>query len=110
MVARILASCASRKSCSFLRSSGRLLARIATANNAALTRIAFGSCARESDPQPIWDAIVAGRPELFIFTGDNIYGDTADMTVMRPGVAPLHVEANFRVEGGEIVSLFLQPT
>jgi hypothetical protein len=34
----------------------------------------------------------------------------ADMTVIRPGVPPMHVEANFRVEGGEIVSLFLQPT
>lgn len=33
----------------------------------------------------------------------------ADMTVMRPGVPPMHVEANFRVENGEIVSLFLQP-
>jgi hypothetical protein len=28
---------------------------------------------------------------------------------MRPGVPSMHVEANFRVEGGEIVSLFLQP-
>ena len=34
----------------------------------------------------------------------------ADMTVIRPGVQPLHLEANFRVEGGEIVSLFLQPS
>jgi hypothetical protein len=34
----------------------------------------------------------------------------ADVTVIRPGVDPLHVEANFRVEAGEIVSLFLQPT
>jgi hypothetical protein len=33
----------------------------------------------------------------------------ADVTVMRPGVAPMHVEANFRVENGEIVSIFLQP-
>lgn len=33
----------------------------------------------------------------------------ADMTVMRPGVPPMHVEANFRVENGEIVALFLQP-
>ena len=33
----------------------------------------------------------------------------ADMTVMRPGAPSMHVEANFRVEGGEIVSLFLQP-
>jgi hypothetical protein len=34
----------------------------------------------------------------------------ADVTVIRPGIDPLHVEANFRVEGGEIVSLFLQPS
>jgi len=33
----------------------------------------------------------------------------ADMTVMRPGISPMHVEANFRVENGEIVALFLQP-
>jgi hypothetical protein len=33
----------------------------------------------------------------------------ADLTVIRPGAPPMHVEANFRVEGGEIVSLFLQP-
>ncbi|MGH2429271.1 MAG: hypothetical protein ACRDGV_10395 [Candidatus Limnocylindria bacterium] len=34
----------------------------------------------------------------------------ADVTVIRPGVQPMQVEANFRVENGEIVSLFLQPT
>ena len=33
----------------------------------------------------------------------------ADVTVIRPGVPPLHVEANFRVENGQIVALFLQP-
>ena len=33
----------------------------------------------------------------------------ADVTVMRPGVPPMNVEANFRVEAGEIVALFLQP-
>jgi alkaline phosphatase D len=70
-------------------------AQAATASNTALTRIAFGSCARESDPQPIWDAIVAGRPELFIFTGDNIYGDTADMNVMRAKYALLAAQPGF---------------
>jgi hypothetical protein len=33
----------------------------------------------------------------------------ADLTVIRPGVQPMQVEANFRVENGEIVALFLQP-
>lgn len=40
-----------------------------------LTRIAFGSCADQAKPQPIWDAVLAYRPNLFIFTGDNVYGD-----------------------------------
>ncbi len=40
-----------------------------------LSRIAFGSCANQRNPQPIWDAIHAYRPQLFIFAGDNVYGD-----------------------------------
>jgi alkaline phosphatase D len=40
-----------------------------------LTRIAFGSCADQNEPQPIWDAILRYRPDLFIFAGDNVYGD-----------------------------------
>jgi alkaline phosphatase D len=40
-----------------------------------LSRIAFGSCAKQTLPQPIWDPILAYRPDLFIFAGDNVYGD-----------------------------------
>jgi alkaline phosphatase D len=40
-----------------------------------LTRIAFGSCANQERPQPIWDAVLGYRPELFVFAGDNVYGD-----------------------------------
>jgi alkaline phosphatase D len=42
---------------------------------APLTRIAFGSCADEEKPQPIWDAVMTHRLELFLFLGDNVYGD-----------------------------------
>jgi alkaline phosphatase D len=49
----------------------------------ALQRIAFGSCAKESRPQPIWDAILALRPQLYLGLGDNIYGDTEDMDLLR---------------------------
>jgi len=48
-----------------------------------LNRIAFGSCARQDKPQPIWDAVVATRPDIFLSLGDNIYGDTQDMAVMK---------------------------
>ena len=47
-----------------------------------LTRIAFGSCAKQSKEQPIWDAINAAEPDLFVFLGDNIYADTRDPKVM----------------------------
>lgn len=54
-----------------------------------LTRIAFGSCAEQADSQPIWDAILAYKPELFIFAGDNVYGDfsTADAGPLRKAYA-----------------------
>jgi alkaline phosphatase D len=42
-----------------------------------LTRIAFGSCANEEKPQPVWDAVLAYRPQLFLFAGDNVYGDVS---------------------------------
>ncbi|MFT5422713.1 MAG: alkaline phosphatase D [Phycisphaerales bacterium] len=41
----------------------------------AMTRIAFGSCAKEDKPQPIWDVIAADDPDLFLFIGDNMYAD-----------------------------------
>jgi alkaline phosphatase D len=42
---------------------------------ASVSLIAVGSCADQSLPQPIWDAVLAGKPELFVFMGDNVYGD-----------------------------------
>ena len=48
-----------------------------------IERIACGSCAHQGRNQIIWDPIVAEKPNLFLFCGDNIYGDTDDMTVMR---------------------------
>lgn len=43
-----------------------------------LSRIAFGSCADERRPQPIWAAVNEANPQLFIFMGDNVYADSAD--------------------------------
>ena len=48
-----------------------------------LRRIAFGSCAHQDKPQPIWETIVAAKPDLFLFLGDNIYADTQDLDVMK---------------------------
>jgi len=40
-----------------------------------LTRIAFGSCLNETEDQAIWNTIAADDPDLFLFIGDNVYGD-----------------------------------
>ncbi|XP_020263193.1 uncharacterized protein LOC109839102 isoform X2 [Asparagus officinalis] len=46
-----------------------------SASPAVVSRIAFGSCANQSADQPIWNAIIDFDPQLFIWLGDNIYGD-----------------------------------
>lgn len=37
--------------------------------------IAFGSCANQDAPQPIWNAILKEEPDLFLAMGDNVYAD-----------------------------------
>lgn len=46
-------------------------------------KIAFGSCAWQDHPLPIFNEVVKHDPDLFIFLGDNIYGDTKVMDTLR---------------------------
>jgi alkaline phosphatase D len=61
-----------------------------------LQRIAFGSCADQTQPQPIWDAVLATRPDLFVFAGDNVYADTHDMDTLRARYALLAAQPGFQ--------------
>ena len=55
----------------------------AAANAGSLpARIAFGSCSDQNKPQPVLESVVREAPDLFVYLGDNIYGDTADMAVL----------------------------
>ncbi|KHD87711.1 MAG: phosphodiesterase [Bdellovibrio sp. ArHS] len=38
-----------------------------------LQRIAFGSCANQDQPEPLWQDIREAQPDLFLFMGDNVY-------------------------------------
>lgn len=49
----------------------------------AISTIAMGSCIRPDWPKSALDAAASMRPDAFIFLGDNIYGDSEDMAVMR---------------------------
>lgn len=59
-------------------------------------RIAFGSCADQERPQPILETVVARSPDLFVYLGDNIYGDTEDMGELRAKYAILAARPEFR--------------
>ena len=48
-----------------------------------VSRIALGSCAKQDRPMPIWSAVSGFKPDVLLLLGDNIYGDTEDMAVLR---------------------------
>lgn len=48
-----------------------------------LTTIAIGSCNRQNLPQNLWPHINSYNPDLWLWLGDNIYGDTDDMSMMK---------------------------
>jgi alkaline phosphatase D len=77
--------------------TGLLVAGAAAAEESKpLERIAFGSCAHQDRPQPIWQAIVASKPDLFLFLGDNIYADTTDKEVLAREYARLGALPGFQ--------------
>lgn len=63
---------------------------------ALLRRIAFGSCANQNLDQPVWDAVAAAKPDLFLFVGDNIYADTEDMELMKAKYAKLAAKPGYQ--------------
>lgn len=50
--------------------------------SANFSKIAFGSCNKQNLPQPLWKPILEENPDLWIWLGDNIYGDTPDMDLL----------------------------
>jgi alkaline phosphatase D len=69
---------------------------------AALTRIGFGSCGDQDKPMPIYDAIVAAKPELFVFLGDNIYADideTTNKLIPAAKITPARIQSKYDVLG-----------
>lgn len=41
-----------------------------------LAKVAFGSCANQDQPAPLWKDISATHPDLFLFLGDNVYASS----------------------------------
>ena len=69
------------------------------------SRIAFGSCADHEAPQPILRDVIARNPDVFIYLGDNIYGDTEDMEVLKSKYAQLAAKPEFQALRAAIPTL-----
>ncbi len=61
-----------------------------------IARLALGSCIRQNKPAPIWDAVLAYRPEVFLLLGDNVYADTRDPQEMLKTYAALDGQEGFQ--------------
>lgn len=48
-----------------------------------VTQFSFGSCNKETLPQPLWPALTDLKPQFFIWMGDAIYGDTKDPQLLK---------------------------
>ena len=65
-------------------------------------RIAAGSCIRQDKPQPIWRSVADFAPDLLLLLGDNIYGDTEDMAVLRKKYDVLAADPGFADVRGRV--------
>lgn len=61
-----------------------------------ISKIAFGSCSSQNKEQPILNTIAAKRNDLFVYLGDNIYGDTEDMNVLLAKYGKLSCKPEFQ--------------
>ncbi len=69
-----------------------------------MTLIAFGSCAKEREPQPVWESIQADQPDLFLFIGDNNYADIwyeDGNRIMAPVTSRERFEEAYRMMGDQ---------
>ena len=69
---------------------------ISTGVTAAPSKILFGSCGHQDKKIPIFNAINKEKGDLFIFLGDNIYGDTNDMDVLTDKYQRLGAKPGFK--------------
>lgn len=61
-----------------------------------VSKIAFGSCGKQDHPLPVFNVAAKYQPDLFIFLGDNIYGDTDNMDTLRAKYARLAAKPSFQ--------------
>jgi len=66
------------------------------------TRIAFGSCNDPKRPQDIFDRILAERPDLFLYIGDNVYGDVRSKDPALPELKAAYMRLSQSIPYGRL--------
>ena len=61
-----------------------------------LTTLAFGSCNDQKLPQPLWPVILKADPDLWIWAGDNVYGDSPDPEVLKEKYKLQYMQADYQ--------------
>jgi alkaline phosphatase D len=51
--------------------------------NSSKTIIAFGSCDHQDNNEKLWGEIISNAPDVFIWGGDIMYGDSPDTAILR---------------------------
>lgn len=59
-------------------------------------RIALGSCGHHDKPQPLLDVATDQDPDVFIYLGDNIYGDSYSLDTLRAKYGRLAAKPEFQ--------------
>jgi len=70
---------------------------ISLGQNGKIDRMAFGSCNRQDAPQPLWKPILADHPDIWIWMGDNIYGDSPVMDTLRAKYARQNANPDYQL-------------
>jgi alkaline phosphatase D len=61
-----------------------------------ISTIAFGSCGSQNQKQPILSMAADHKPDVWIYLGDNIYGDSYDMNEIRAKYALLAAQSDYQ--------------
>jgi alkaline phosphatase D len=75
-----------------------VLALPASAADKPVTRIAFGSCADQDKPCPIWQAVRDAKPDVLVLLGDTIYADLDKSVKVTPALIKAKYDALAAVE------------
>ena len=78
----------------FFLTRGQPLAQNSAINT--LQSIAFGSCSHQDKKQKILYSVIKQSPDIFIYLGDNIYGDSKYITVIKDKYATLGAKKEFQ--------------